>query len=86
MTPVTLATVAHLNRWVGWRNQKRNRKLTKVPFAPLTGELARADDPAGWACRTAAEGWARAHVNDSGGGIGLELGPVDDEEYSFGGG
>ena len=85
MTPITLATIAPLHRWVGWRNQLRNGKSTKVPFAPLTGELAKADDPAGWASRPEAEAWARTHINGSGGGVGLELGPVEGEDYAFGG-
>ena len=74
-----------LNRWVGWRNQRRNGKQTKVPFQPCTGELAKADDPAGWASRPEADGWARAHVNGSGGGAGLELGSVEGEDYAFDG-
>jgi hypothetical protein len=85
MTPVTLATIAPLRRWVGWRNQMRNGKPTKVPFAPLTGELAKADDPSGWTSRPEAETWARVHINGSGGGVGLQLGPVEGEDYAFGG-
>jgi primase-polymerase (primpol)-like protein len=85
VTPITLATVAPLNRWVGWCNQGRNGKQTKVPFQPRTGELAKADDPAGWASRPEVHGWARAHVNGSGGGAGLELGSVEGEDYAFGG-
>jgi hypothetical protein len=82
---VSLASVAPLDRWVGWRNELRNNKIAKVPFSPRTGRMAKADDPTGWARRTEAEAWARTHVNGRGGGIGLQLGPVQGEDYSLGG-
>ena len=85
MIAVSLATVAPLPRWVGWRNVLRKDKPTKIPFSPRTGLVAKANDQAGGARRTEAEAWARIHVNGSGGGVGLQLGSVQGEDHSFGG-
>lgn len=85
MMSVTLATAAPLKRWVGWRNQRRAGRIAKVPYAPCTGHMAKANDPAGWARRDEAESWARVHVNGVGGGVGLQLGPAEGEDYGFGG-
>ena len=85
MTPVTLASLSPLPRWVGWRNVLRKAKATKVPFAPRTGRAARADAPADWTPRAEAEAWARANVDAAGGGVGLQLGPIEGERYALGG-
>ena len=47
--------------------------------------MAKANEAAGWARRTEAQSWARTHVNGNGGGVGLQLGPVQDQNYSIGG-
>jgi hypothetical protein len=64
-------------RWVCWRNETRNGKVTKVPHSPHGGP-AKADDPRTWNTRSAAE--ARAHnlVMGDDGGIGIELGDLGD--------
>ena len=77
--PATLADLAPLPRFVVWRNEERNGDITKIPYTPGTTRKARADDPSTW--RTLAD--ARASVphlvNGLGGGIGIELGVIDDE-------
>ena len=40
-------------RWVAWRNEKRNGRIAKVPYAPHGG-LAKADNPKTWDIRSAA--------------------------------
>ncbi|MDQ3639087.1 MAG: AAA family ATPase [Actinomycetota bacterium] len=37
-----------LNQWVVWRFEKRDGKLTKVPYSPLTGRRAGSTDPKTW--------------------------------------
>lgn len=34
--------------WVVWKEQSRNGKPTKVPYAPVTGRRARTNDPSTW--------------------------------------
>src|SRR5215470_3776311 len=36
-------------QWVCWREEERQRKLTKVPYSPTTGRRAASDHPATWA-------------------------------------
>jgi predicted P-loop ATPase len=68
-----LDALAHNPRWVAWRVELRGAKPTKVPYAP-NGKKAKADDPATWGTRAAAEARAKKLVNGHGGGIGIELG------------
>ena len=75
MDPLASAT-----RWVAWRNEPRGDKLTKVPYAP-SGGTAKADDPATWATRAAAETRAQQLINGHGGGIGIELGDLGADTY-----
>jgi hypothetical protein len=70
-------------RWVAWRNEKRAGKLTKVPYAPVTGN-AKADDPATWGTRAAAERRAQKLTNGLGGGVGLELGDLGNDVHLAG--
>ena len=44
--PVTLASLALLPIWVGWRLETRGGRPAKVPFDPMTGENAATDNPA----------------------------------------
>ena len=83
MTSITLAGLALLPRWVGWRNERRNGKPTKIPFSPRTGRMAKANDPGDWALRRDAEAWVRTYVNGSGGGVGLQFGPVQGQDYAL---
>jgi predicted P-loop ATPase len=64
-------------RWVAWRYESRGGKETKVPHAP-DGKKAKADDPATWGTRSAAEARAAKIVNGQGGGIGFQLGDLGD--------
>ena len=36
-------------QWVCWRKEPRDKKLTKVPYNPRTGQWARSNDPGTWA-------------------------------------
>lgn len=67
-------------RWVAWRNEPRNDsgKLTKVPYAPSSGQRAKSDDPNTWGSRFEAEALAGRIVNGQGGGIGIMLGDLGD--------
>ena|ERR1700730_2128926 len=73
MTPpgeIIFDNLAHLPLWVGWREEQRNGKLTKVPYDPRTGRMAKSGDLATWATRGEAETWAILN-RDSGVGIVL---------------
>ena len=37
-----------LSQWVCWRLEKRDGKLTKVPYSPTSGDKARCNDPGTW--------------------------------------
>ncbi|MBL6080215.1 hypothetical protein JMJ56_19540 [Belnapia sp. T18] len=82
MGPISMEAVAPMPRWVGWKNvlrgDKPDARPTKVPFDARTGRRAEADNPATWAPRSAAERWAAQHVNGEGGGVGLELGSLQE--------
>lgn len=45
-------------QWVGWKEEKRGDKLTKVPKNPRTGKNARSNDPKTWT--DAATAWRAA--------------------------
>lgn len=36
------------SNWLGWRAEKREGKMTKLPYSPRTGRLASSTDPATW--------------------------------------
>src|SRR6266568_7825108 len=61
--------------WVAWRNELRDGKLTKVPYAP-NGRRAKAGDPSTWGTYVEAEARAKRIINGLGGGIGIELGDL----------
>jgi hypothetical protein len=74
-------------RWVAWRNERRGAagqsgKPTKVPYSPVGGGKAKADAPATWGTRVAAEERARRLINGQGvGGIGINLGDLGADTY-----
>ncbi|MDJ0391489.1 phage/plasmid primase, P4 family [Roseomonas sp. E05] len=73
---IALADLAALPRWVAWQTEGRGPegKPTKVPYSPL-GAKARADSPATWGTRDAAEIRAEVLPRPFGaGGVGIELG------------
>jgi putative DNA primase/helicase len=37
-----------LDQWVCWRIEKRNSKLTKVPYNPKSKHKAKVNDPSTW--------------------------------------
>ena len=80
--PLTLATLAHLPRWVPWQTMRRDgpdSPVTKVPFNPHSSGKARADDPATWGTREAAEAHAARLPKPFGmGGVGIEFGGLAD--------
>jgi len=71
---LTLAALAPRPLWVAWQQEDRpDGKPTKVPYAP-DGRKARADTPATWGSRSAAEQRAAALPKPYGvGGVGIEL-------------
>jgi Family of unknown function (DUF5906) len=80
-----LAPLAQTPRWVAWCNEKRGDqgKPTKVPYAPHGGK-AKADNPATWGTRSAAEAAAAKLTNRLGGGIGIELGDLGADTFLAG--
>jgi putative DNA primase/helicase len=74
--------LADHERWVGWRNEPRGNKLTKIPYG--RAGKARADDPATWVTRAEAEAIARRIVNGRGGGVGIELGDIGGDQHLAG--
>ena len=81
---IPLFALNEFDRWVAWRNEQRNGKVTKVPYSPRTGRRAKADDPTTWATRAEAEAAVPRLVNGAGGGIGFELGVLG-EDLAIGG-
>lgn len=78
----TLADLADLPNWVAWREEKRNGKATKIPYAATRSGKARADDPETWGMRTQAERRTKTLLRGGRkGGIGLELGPLPDGRH-----
>jgi primase-polymerase (primpol)-like protein len=65
---IILDNLAHLPVWVGWREEQRNGKKTKVPYSPRTGWEARSNNAETWATRGEAETWA---IANRGGGVGI---------------
>jgi hypothetical protein len=68
---VTLAALVHRPVWVGWKEEIRDGKKTKVPYDPRTGDRAKSDNPATWATHDEADNWA---AMNGGVGVGLMLG------------
>ncbi|MBB4120218.1 phage/plasmid primase, P4 family [Martelella radicis] len=72
--PAAIAPLAKLARWVAWREEERNSKPTKVPYS-TPRQMARANDPATWLSRAAAETLALDLLSGGRkGGVGLMLG------------
>jgi len=71
---LTLAALGGRPIWVGWRQETRAGRLTKVPYDPRTGRRAASDDPGTWATRDEADWWTAKERAD---GIGLMFCPVD---------
>ena len=76
---LTLGGLATRPLWVAWQQEDRpDGKPTKMPYAP-DGRKARADDPATWGNRAAAEQRAADMPKPYGmGGVGLELATLKD--------
>jgi hypothetical protein len=75
--PRTLVELTPATQWVAWRNEDRDGKPTKVPYA-APDRRAEANDPTTWLTHDNAAGLAKIIVNDRGGGVGIELGPCRD--------
>ncbi len=70
-------------RWVTWRDQPRNGKLTKVPFCPHENEAeAKSNDPTTWGVYEQAVRHATTLPRCR--GVGIVLGQFD-EEWCLGG-
>jgi hypothetical protein len=78
---LSLASLSSLPRWVTWRNEMRGDppKLTKVPYNPRRPRSkAKTNDPATWDTRDKATAAMPFVVSDLGGGVGIELGDMED--------
>src|ERR1700757_167920 len=69
-----LSEIAHKRAWVGWREETRDGRKTKVPIDPITSARAQSDNPQTWASRGEAESWA---LCNPGGGVGLMFTAVE---------
>ena len=38
-----------LPNWVCWKFHERDNKITKIPYSPITGNMAKSNDPGTWA-------------------------------------
>src|ERR1700730_18371937 len=75
---LTLADLAYRPMWVGWKKVIRHGKSTKLPYDPVTGDLAKSDNSQSWATYNEAELWALENSVGSSGVFGLMCAPVDD--------
>jgi hypothetical protein len=71
---IILDNFAHLPVWVGWREEQRNGKKTKVPYSPRTGWEAKSNNAETWATRGEAEIWA---IANRGAGVGIVLSRIN---------
>jgi hypothetical protein len=78
---LTLADLANRSVWVGWRQEMRNGRSTKIPYDPKTGRLAASDNASTWATRVQAERWANCERAE---GVGVMLGELDGGELLCG--
>jgi hypothetical protein len=83
MTASAFRSLAHEPRWIAWRNEERDGKLSSVALAP-SGGPAKSDDPSTWDTRIAAEEAASRLANGLGGGIGIQLGDIGADLYLAG--
>ena len=74
-----------LNNWCVWVYQERDGKVTKVPVDPVSGELAKSNDPSTWCdYDTAANVWQNTNANGLGffftpPYVGIDIDNVADE-------
>jgi Protein of unknown function (DUF3987) len=70
---VALSDLIAETRWVAWRNESRDGRLTKVPYVAVD-RRAEADDPTNWLPHDQAAILGERIINNFGGGVGIELG------------
>jgi primase-polymerase (primpol)-like protein len=70
-----LSDLAHKRTWVGWREETRDGRKTRVPIDPITAARARSDNPQTWASRGEAETWV---VCNAGAGVGLMFTAIEE--------
>jgi hypothetical protein len=75
--PPALIDFASERQWVGWRNEERGGKPTKVPYV-AAGRQAEADDPTTWLTHDSAAAVAEDMSVEWAGGVGIELGRCGD--------
>ena len=74
-----------LNNWCVWVYQERDGKVTKVPVDPVSGELAKSNDPSTWCdYDTAVNVWQNTNANGLGffftpPYVGIDIDDVADE-------
>src|SRR5262249_7774095 len=86
MPATAFDALATAPRWVAWRNERRGDKgkPTKVPYSPVLGGAAKANDPSTWGERSAAEARLEELPHDLGGGVGIELGDLGHDAHIAG--
>jgi putative DNA primase/helicase len=78
---LTLADLAGRPIWVGWRQETRNGRPTKIPYDPKSGRRAESDNPGTWAMGEEAERWAATQRGD---GVGIMLSELDGDAFLCG--
>jgi len=78
---VTLASLSGAELWVGWRQEKRDGRLTKIPYDAIRGAWASSDDPTTWSTREEAEFWA---MRERGDGVGIMFAEIEDDAFLAG--
>ena len=68
MVTKTQRNIRDLRQWLCWRIEEREGKPTKVPYSPLTAEIASTTNPETWASYPEA---VEAYTEHGYGGIGL---------------
>jgi RecA-family ATPase len=75
IAPTRLSDLASLPAWIAWRNEQRGAQRTKIPYSPLNGRKAEADNPASWGNLAQAMDWATRERAD---GVGIMFAPISD--------
>ncbi len=85
--PLGQLAVYKKDRWVTWRQEARPTKIgepgkpTKVPYTPGTRTRAKADDPSTWRSHAEAVAADALRPTSRMGGIGIELGDLDNGTF-----
>jgi primase-polymerase (primpol)-like protein len=77
--PLTIEALANDRLWVAWQLEKAGERITKVPYS-TPPRKARANDRTTWTTMVEAfTNYQRLPLPYDQGGIGIELGMLDDD-------